>query len=903
MKTFRLLFLLTAAIAMSGNVFSQTTSEMEEMVGAVNDETSLTATEDTPEVLTRLKHGFPEAVGDILFEFDAQTAHGETGSLGAEFDGTYFWTTSRGLVSPGGNQIFKWDINGNFIAAYNQGTTSAWGMRDLAWDGAFLYAGDDNGFYRIDPATGGVTTLFTQPFGGPAVIRALAWVPSEGMFYTGDFGNAFYKFFPDGSGMTMVPNPGVTAVYGMAYDEINDKIWIFDQSGPTNQTTTFFEWNYSANTLTGTTYLVPVLTGLTAQTAGGAFFTAGLVPGKWVLGGLIQGTALDMVFGLETGPPGVNDVGVTAITSPVSGPLTSSEQVTIEVFNYGMNSQSDIPVHFEFDSQVYTGTVAGPVAFGTTASYTFSQTIDLSGTGPFEITACTDLVGDEEPANDCETVIVQAVSGQILLMPESTGDRVMAFDPVTGDLIDPDFIPTNAYLSTPIQAILNHDGTGILVSDQVGDVVQEFDFSGNYVGVFAPAGGANPVEINNIRGICLKPNGHLLVSVGTGSPCVNQKTVVEYDLNGNFVGVFISGVDAFDVIYRQPTDDYLVADIENPDHIKRYDNAGNFIEIITSNVNFPEQLGIASNGNILAGCFSTPQGVHEYQTNGALVGIYDIITGNRGVYELPNQNILTTNGTGVYEIDRNNALISTKVSGIQGRFISLVNLGGSASISLDIKVFLEGPFNGSTMDPDLYGAGFLPLTQPYNAAPWNYTGTENVAAIPNPNVIDWVLIDLRDAADAASATPATTVARQACFLLADGSIVGLDGSSLPEFGITIANNLFAVIWHRNHLAVMSANPLPEAGGVYSYDFSTSSAQVYGGVLGYEELAPGIWGMMGGDGDSDGQVGNPDKVDVWTVDAGNAGYLFGDFNLDGQANNPDKVEVWEPNSGSGSQVPN
>lgn len=902
MKTFKLLLLLVAA-TFSATALGQTAAELEEMFGNSNQESAIAPSEDTPEVLTRLKHGFPEAVGDILVEFDAQTAHGETGSLGAEFDGTYFWTTARGLVAPGGNQIFQWDLSGNLVNSYNQGTTSAWGMRDLAWDGTYLYAGDDNGFYRIDPATGGVTTLFTQPFGGPGVIRALAWVPSEGMFYTGDFGNNFYKFFPDGSGMTMIANPGVTAVYGMAYDEINNKIWIFDQSGPTDQTTTFFEWDHTTNTLTGTTYVVSMLTGLTAQTAGGAFFATDLVAGKWVLGGMVQGTSVDMVFGMEIGPPGGNDVGVTAITSPVSGPLTSSEQVTIEVYNYGLNSQSNIPVYFEFDSQVYTGTVPGPVAFGSTATYTFAQTIDLSGAGPFDILACTDLPGDEDISNDCENVTVIAMSGQVLLMPESTGDRVMSFDPVTGDLINPDFIPSSANLSTPIQAILSPSGNSILVSDQLVDGVQEFDLSGNYIGLYAPSSGINPAEINNIRGICLKPNGHLLVSVGSGSTCVNQKTVVEYDLDGNFVGVFIPAVDAFDVIYRPATDDYLVADIENPDYIKRYDNAGNFIEIITSNVNFPEQLAMASNGNILAACFSTPQGVHEYESNGTLVGIYDVITGNRGVYELPNQNILTTNGTGIYEIDRNNALISTKVSGIQGRFISLVNVGGSSAISLDLKVFLEGPFDGTMMDPDLYGAGFLPLAQPYNAAPWNYTGTESVAAIPDPNVIDWILVELRDAADAGSATPATTVARQACFLLADGSVVAIDGSSMPEFGITIANNLFVVIWHRNHLAIMSANPLPEAGGVYSYDYSTGATQVYGGILGHEELVPGIWGMRGGDGDSDGQVGNPDKVDVWTVDAGSAGYLFGDFNLDGQANNPDKVEVWEPNSGGGSQVPN
>lgn len=900
MKLFRLLLMAFAAIVFSTTT-AQTLIEQMEMYGEENQETVNPAEEKSP-YFAKKKMNYSEAIGDILVEFDAQTAHGETGSLGAEFDGTYFWSTARGLLAPGGNQIFQWDINGNFVAAYDQGTTSTWGMRDLAWDGAYLYAGDDDGFYRIDPATGAVTTLFTQPFGGPTVIRALAWVPSEGMFYTGNFGGDFYKFFPDGTGMTMIPNPGVSAVYGMAYDGQSDKIWIFDQTGPTGQETTFYEWDYTTNTLTGTTYTVPLLTGLGEQVAGGAFFSTDLVSGKWVLGGMAQGQPNDVIFGMEIGPPAGNDVGVQAITAPVSGELTSSEEVTIVVRNYGNTTQSDIPVFFEFDSNIYPGTVPGPIPFGSTETYTFPQTIDLSGPGPFTIMACTDLTGDEDPANDCETVTVQSLSGQFLLVPDSDNDRIMALDPATGNLIDPDFIPNGAYFSTPIQAILNHDKTGYLVSDQLQDVVQEFDLNGNYIGVFAPASGPNPTELNNVRGICLRPNGNLLVSVGSGSSCVNAESVVEYDTDGNFVGQFVTVVDAFDVIYRPATDDYLVADIENPDFIKRYDNNGNFIEIITSNVNFPEQIAIASNDNILVGCFSAPSGVHEYQPDGTLVGIYGPVSGNRGAFELPNMNILTTNGSGVHEIDKNGNLIETKVDNVSARFITLIDMGGAAGYKVDLKVFLEGPFNVSAMTTNLNSSGYVPLSQPFNTAPWNYNGSESVAAIPNTNVVDWILIELRDATDAASATSATMIARQACFLLSDGTVVSTDGSSMPEFTEQINDNLFVVIWHRNHLAIMSAFPLTEAGGVYAYDYSSGADQVYGNILGHEELAPGIWGMVGGDGNSDGNVNNLDKVDVWTVDAGLSGYLYGDFNMDGQCNNQDKVEVWGPNGGAGTQIP-
>lgn len=222
--------------------------------------------------------------------------------------------------------------------------------------------------------------------------------------------------------------------------------------------------------------------------------------------------------------------------------------------------------------------------------------------------------------------------------------------------------------------------------------------------------------------------------------------------------------------------------------------------------------------------------------------------------------------------------------------------------SLDLKVFLNGPFNGTNMNATLNSNGFIPLNQPYNSAPWLYNGTEAVATIPNSNVVDWILIELRDAANAASATSATMVEMKAAFLLRNGSIVGLDGSSLVQSSVTITQNLFVVIWHRHHLGIMSANPLSSGGGIYTYDFSTGPGQVTGGSLGYKQLATGIWGMVGGDGNSDDQVNSLDKNDIWAPQAGFSGYVQGDFNMDSQVNNNDKNDIWAINAGTGGQVP-
>jgi PKD repeat protein len=226
------------------------------------------------------------------------------------------------------------------------------------------------------------------------------------------------------------------------------------------------------------------------------------------------------------------------------------------------------------------------------------------------------------------------------------------------------------------------------------------------------------------------------------------------------------------------------------------------------------------------------------------------------------------------------------------------------AISVSLKVYLEGPFNTGTslMETGLNNNHHLPLSQPYQGAPWNYNGPESVTAIPNADVVDWVLVELRDAISASLATPSTIVARQAGFLLKDGSVTSLDGYSPLDFNLTVVNQLFAVIWHRNHLGVMSSEGIPSVSNAYSYDFTPAAGQAYGGINGHKQLATGLWGMVSGDGNADRQVSNTDKVDIWKVQSGSSGYKEGDFNLNGQVDNVDKIDKWRPNSGRSCQVP-
>lgn len=273
------------------------------------------------------------------------------------------------------------------------------------------------------------------------------------------------------------------------------------------------------------------------------------------------------------------------------------------------------------------------------------------------------------------------------------------------------------------------------------------------------------------------------------------------------------------------------------------------------------------------------------------------------ITSVPGNIKLSIDGVPVFDVNDNtftHGKAALFCSGNQSSYWDNLNIHCLAS-AVNLKAYLEGPFNGSTMKTVLNTGGLIPLDQPFNLSPWLYWGLETVGAIPNSNVVDWVLVEFRDALNPASATAATRIERQAGFLLNNGSIVGMDGISPLFLTASVTNNLFVVIWHRNHLSIMSANPVILSGGIYSYDFATGSGQAYGSNA-QKNLGSGIYGMYAGDFNADGTINPNDKTSPWTLNSGKQGYLPSDGDFDGQADNNDKNDFWFVNNGKSSQVP-
>lgn len=285
-----------------------------------------------------------------------------------------------------------------------------------------------------------------------------------------------------------------------------------------------------------------------------------------------------------------------------------------------------------------------------------------------------------------------AGGGSILLIPESTNDRVMAFNPFNGEPIDLDFVPADTTnLATPINAILTPDGTSVLVSDQINDDVLEYDLNGNFVGIYA---GNNTAVLDNILGMNFRSNGNLLVSVTSGA---NQDSIAEFDpagaYLGNFVAIGAGGLDGpFDIYPREGTD-WLVSSINPPtEAVLRYNyTTGAFIANLNTVNNFAEQISTASNGDVLVANFGgTQEGIVRFTSGGTLIGVINPAAtggGYRGVYELGNGNLLVTTGTGVHEVTSAGVFVESEIVDVSARFIEEVGPPASgAAITMDKTV-------------------------------------------------------------------------------------------------------------------------------------------------------------------------------------------------------------------------
>ncbi|MDT8394491.1 MAG: GEVED domain-containing protein [Bacteroidales bacterium] len=125
-----------------------------------------------------------------------------------------------------------------------------------------------------------------------------------------------------------------------------------------------------------------------------------------------NGSRTDVVGAFKIFEAILRDIGLLGINSPATGTLSANEEITITVYNYGLDTLTFIPVNYQIDGgNIVTEIMPGPVATGQSMQYTFSQTADLGVLGQtYEITSFTSMPGDENYMNDTLTKSVEHIA-------------------------------------------------------------------------------------------------------------------------------------------------------------------------------------------------------------------------------------------------------------------------------------------------------------------------------------------------------------------------------------------------------------------------------------------------------------------------------------------------------------
>ena len=256
---------------------------------------------------------------------------------------------------------------------------------------------------------------------------------------------------------------------------------------------------------------------------------------------------------------------------------------------------------------------------------------------------------------------------------------------------------------------------------------------------------------------------------------------------------------------------------------------------------------------------------------------------------------------------------------------SVINPGGIQTYTLPMRTTLNNlhVLPGQSYLNFFTGTIYSQPGQPYQSAPWNYPGTEGVTfdsyGIPvqgdagyDPDVVDWVLVSLKNAPDE------DPVCRKAAQLYKDGHIEFVDEQGFSCCNLDHISYYYIMIEHRNHLAVMSDTCYKPVNGMITFDFRYNDSYIYDpflyGAVGQKELLPnypGVYAMFAGNGDqiktsfdteNDFNDVNFNDRTFWESQNGTTGrYRNADYNLNGDCNFNDRT-TWEFNNTKFSSVP-
>lgn len=222
--------------------------------------------------------------------------------------------------------------------------------------------------------------------------------------------------------------------------------------------------------------------------------------------------------------------------------------------------------------------------------------------------------------------------------------------------------------------------------------------------------------------------------------------------------------------------------------------------------------------------------------------------------------------------------------------------GESPNIAeLELSVFFEGTYDAATGEMNTDLEAYIPDQQPYNIAPYFYEGNETIIPFL-AGIVDWVLVEIREGTPSLTEQNTTVLKRKAGLLMATGEIIDAETGFLIEVeDLVIGTPYHICIRHRNHLDILSANPvaLDSSGNkILTYDFTNSAESVFG-LEQVKDLGNNAFGMFAADFVAEGIIQTTD-YDEWFFNPAVVGvYAATDANLDGIVQTTD-FDLWFAN---------
>jgi len=269
---------------------------------------------------------------ELLREYDLTAATGEQYFIGAQFiqEGSpedYLLVAGAGDFGSGDScRFYHFDREGRFVGDVPQDYSQivGWGLRDLAYDGRYLYGSCNDRIYVMNPITGGRVMSMS---GTELVInRAITYVPEDDAFWIGDRDDTWFKIDRQGDVLDRVAGfeHGLTGVMGMAWnpsDPDGAYLYIHNQESDVGGAA-IYRFNPETRELVRQLETAAEDEGF----PGGAFVTYLYDTHNYVLGVLIQGPEGDVVRLFELWPH-----RSWLAVEPVSGQLVGEDETELFV--------------------------------------------------------------------------------------------------------------------------------------------------------------------------------------------------------------------------------------------------------------------------------------------------------------------------------------------------------------------------------------------------------------------------------------------------------------------------------------------------------------------------------------------------------------------------------------------